>query len=65
MSNPEKLTDADIDWMRNLNSRGFAVSIFTPDELNGEDRYAVECAMFEGGWSWIGYNTTDEENADE
>lgn len=41
------------DFITRLHQNGYAVCIFTPEELNGSDRKLVEEAMCSRGWSAI------------
>ena len=41
------------DFITRLHHNGYAVCIFTPEELNGADRKLVEDAMCQRGWSAI------------
>jgi len=48
-----ELTEAELEMLRGLNARGFAVAVFTPDELDDADYLDVEDAMIEAGWNVI------------
>jgi len=48
-----ELTEAELEMLRGLNARGFAVAVFTPDELDDADHLDVEDAMIEAGWNVI------------
>lgn len=48
----------DITVLRSLRDRGFAVCIFTPEEIGGADKDEVEDAMTEGGWRQINFDNT-------
>lgn len=45
----EKLTELNLDNLRALRHRGFAVVIFYPEELNGADPRRVEDRLCELG----------------
>ena len=54
--NDERLTQEERDALMTLRDRGFAVAVFTPDELNGVEAKRVEERMIETGWdviSWL------------
>lgn len=38
-----------------LREHGFAVVIFTPEELDGANRYDIESALVEHGWRELDY----------
>jgi predicted Zn-dependent protease len=46
----ESLTDNEIDMIRKLRDRGFAVSVFTPEERGNASVEDIEDAMVEAGW---------------
>jgi hypothetical protein len=48
-----------------LRDMGFAVSAFTPDELDGSDSGEVEDAMVECGWNAISMLKPEGQDADE
>lgn len=41
--------------LQELYNKGFAVAIFTPNELQGVEAYDVEVAMVKSGWDTINY----------
>jgi hypothetical protein len=49
----KELTDAELQMLRGLNARGFAVVVFSADELGGAYYLDVEDAMVEAGWNFI------------
>lgn len=49
------LTPQDIQVLRSLEARGFAVAVFTPAELKGVDEEEVQEAMIQAGWEQITY----------
>jgi len=53
-NNPnDDLTEAELQMLRGLNARGFAVAIFTAIEVGDADCLDVEDAMIEAGWNVI------------
>ena len=50
---PEELTDDEVESFRRLRSRGFALVIFTPEELQGASLTHVEDRLVELGWEVI------------
>lgn len=53
MSNPNKLTKAEIEVIRAIRNRGFAVILWNPDELKEADSDRVEERSIEFGWDLI------------
>lgn len=51
------LTEDDILALRSLRCRGFAVCVFTPEEMPHSSPSQVEDAMGEGGWRQINFDT--------
>lgn len=49
----DKLTDDELKVLQGLHERGFAVAVFSVDELDGADNIDVEDAMIEAGWNLI------------
>jgi hypothetical protein len=47
------LTKEEHEFIRNLRSRGFAVIIWTPEELNGANPKYVQDGSIELGWEII------------
>lgn len=50
------ITDAEHEALKSLHNRGYAVVVFTPEELNGVESKRVEERMIETGWdviSWL------------
>jgi len=47
------LTNEEQEFIRNLRSRGFAVIIWTPEELNGANPKHVQAGSIELGWDII------------
>lgn len=53
------MTENQIKVLRELRSEGYAVCVFTPQEMPHSTQEAVEDAMCEGGWRQINYDTPD------
>lgn len=49
----EELSIEEARVIRNLRQRGFAVAVFTPEELSDADPTLVEDLMVERGWAVI------------
>ena len=69
-TNPNKVNDAEMAMLRSLADRGFAVVIFTPDEIGEfDERHCVEDMidyMISAGWNFIeNYGKEDEDDDDE
>ena len=47
------MTEAELEVIRNLRTRGFAVIVWTPEELNGADPTRFEDRSIELGWDVI------------
>lgn len=47
------MTDEQIKMIRDLRNQGYAISIFTPEELGNAPSEAVEDAMVSNGWDAI------------
>ena len=47
------LTEQEIDCIRRIRSRGFAVIVWTPEELGAADQGHVEDRSIELGWEVI------------
>lgn len=48
-----RVTDEEHAALKSLRSRGFAVTVFTPGEVNNANPRAVEDSMVERGWQTI------------
>lgn len=57
--NPNRLSEAEAATVAELRSRGFAVTIFNPDELGDADSDNVEELMCARGWDAI--HTDDDD----
>ena len=57
---PGNLSEQDITCLRDLRKRGFAVAVFTPNEIGESDPESVEDSMIEAGWRRIEYTDTEE-----
>lgn len=44
---------SNLDTPRDLQSKGYAVVVFTPEELDGAPRHLVEDSLIEAGWDII------------
>ena len=49
----DDLTEAELQMLRGLNARGYAVAVFTAIEVGDADYLDVEDAMIEAGWNVI------------
>lgn len=47
------LTEAELDIIRGIRDRGFAIAIFTPEELGNVPADHIEDGMIECGWEAI------------
>jgi len=72
LGNEAQLTDftkfSDDDLIKaahELKSRGFAVVVFTPDELSNTDPDQIEEIMVERGWNMIQEHYVDDEEPEE
>jgi hypothetical protein len=45
--------DLPTEMIKILRDRGYAVAIFSPEEMEGVDPFDVESEMIEKGWDWI------------
>lgn len=59
--NDDTLAQADIEYLRGLRERGFAVCIFTPKELEHSNREGVEDIMCSAGNLCIDLDKAQEE----
>jgi hypothetical protein len=50
------LNPSDIAVLRSLHDRGFAVCVFTPEEIGNAEQEEVEDHMCHGGWATINFN---------
>lgn len=50
---PEELIEKDTELLRGLRDRGFAVVVFTPEELRGADVGLAQDRLIELGWDVI------------
>ena len=48
-----ELTETELQMLRGLNARGFAVVVLSAEELDGTHYLDVEDAMVEAGWNFI------------
>ena len=55
------LSKFHLEMIRALRDDGFAVVVFTPEELNGADSDQVEEVMIERGWNAIDSLVGEEE----
>ena len=55
------MTDEEVEVIRKMRMRGFAVVIFTPKELMGAPEDDVESRLVELGWDVIDALRTEEE----
>jgi len=46
-------TEKDWEWMADMRKRGFCLTIFTPEELQGANPDQVEDRLVELGWEVI------------
>lgn len=53
------MTPEQIAVIRQLRAAGYAVCIFTPDEMQDSKPHRVEDAMCEGGWNQINFDAPD------
>lgn len=51
------MTENQIKVLRELRSEGYAVCVFTPQEMPDSRQMDVEEAMCEGGWRQINFDT--------
>lgn len=56
------LTREEVGMLATLVKDGYAVALFTPDELNGVNATDVEEAMIQAGWNYIFHH---EESSDD
>lgn len=56
----DTLTQADIEYLRALRGRGFAVIVFTPGELINADQEDVEDAAITAGNARVEYENAQE-----
>lgn len=56
-TNQTNLNDDEVKVLRSLRERGFAVCVFTPDEVNHSDPCDVEDSMCQAGWNQINFDT--------
>ena len=47
------LNEKEVKFLKELSVRGYAVVVFTPDELEGASQEQVEERMIERGWDAI------------
>lgn len=57
---PGVLSDQDFEYLSALRSRGFAVSVFNPEELGNCDEEDIEDSMIEAGRCRIEYENSKE-----
>ena len=55
------MKENQIAVLRELRSEGYAVCVFTPDEMPDSRQRDVEDAMCEGGWRQINFDTPDNQ----
>jgi len=46
-------TEKDWEWMADMRKRGFCLTVFTPEELQGANPDQVEDRLVELGWEVI------------
>lgn len=46
-------TEEELQVLRGLNAKGYAVVVFSAEELDGADYLDVEDAMVEAGWNFL------------
>lgn len=56
------MTQEQLTALRQLRDAGYAVCVFTPDELGNAPSDRVEDAMCEGGWERIHYYATEDQD---
>lgn len=61
MSTRAGMTKQELDTLRSLRNRGYAVIVWTPDELQEADAQRVEDRSIELGWDIIATLQTDWE----
>jgi hypothetical protein len=49
----DDLNEEELEMIRNLRDRGFAIAVFTPEELGEVDPMRFEDAMVDAGWDAI------------
>lgn len=54
-------TDTETSALRSLRAKGFAVCVFTPEEMPNSNPSRVEDSMCEGGWHQINFDTHSNE----
>lgn len=59
MTASTQLTETELAFLRDLQRRGFAIVVFTPDELGDAIPESVESIMIERAWDFI--NPTGDE----
>ena len=47
------MTDEQLKVLKELHSQGYAVCVFTPEELDGVPQVEVEDSIIESGWDCI------------
>ncbi len=55
------MTKEQTQTLRDLRQAGYAVCVFTPDEMPDSRQRDVEDAMCEGGWRQINFDTPDDQ----
>jgi hypothetical protein len=58
-----QMTPEQIDAIDELRAAGFAVTVMTPDELDGASPSKVEDLMWERAWNAVGTLACDEDTA--
>jgi hypothetical protein len=56
------MTENQIKVLRQLRDEGYAVCVFTPDEMFNSSIEDVEDAMCEGGWNQINLDSPIDES---
>lgn len=56
------MTEEEVKIIRSLRDKGYAIAIFTPEELRNAPSYKIEDNMVDSGWRAIDYWDTDEED---
>jgi len=49
----EDLTTEEVEMLRRLRDRGFAIVVFTPDELKSAPSDKIEDGLVQAGWDMI------------
>jgi len=60
MNDETQLTQEELRTLIALRNKGYAIILWTPDELKGVDPYIIEDASISFGWDTIDYQLTSE-----